>query len=351
MKRDIRSLDKDELTEWTVQTGEKPYRAKQIYGWLHARTVASLSEMSNIPKALKAAMEESFECTPLKEIMRQESALDATKKFLFGLPDGGEIESVFMKYRSWNSVCISSQVGCDMGCKFCASTIGGCERNLSTGELLSQVYEVQRISGEKISRVVVMGSGEPLENYDNLVKFIRMLTDPEGQGLSMRNITVSTCGLTEGIRALAKEDFSINLAISLHAATDEKRKQIMPVAHRYSLDELLKTCEDYFQATGRQLTFEYALIDGFNDTQEDVNALAWRLKPLNCVVNLIPLNPVRERSFKEPDSAGLREFKNKLENYGINVTIRREMGRDIDGACGQLRAGHAKERKKEISQP
>ena len=339
---DLRSLDKNEILEWVVSKGEKPYRAAQIFEWLHKRMAGSPEEMNNVPKSLKTALENDFECSFAREDMRQESQVDGTKKFLFELCDGERIESVFMKYRSWNSVCISSQAGCNMGCSFCASTIGGLSRNLTAGEMLSQVYEIQRLLSEKVSRIVVMGSGEPLENYDNLLKFIRLITDEDGQALSMRNITVSTCGIVEKIEELSRENLKFNLAVSLHAPTDEKRKQIMPVALRYSLEELIGACRNYFDRTGRQLTFEYALIDGFNNSQEDVLALAGLLEGLNCVINLIPVNPVRDRSFKEPGNRAVREFKAALEKRRLNVTVRREMGRDIDGACGQLRARRKK---------
>ena len=340
-RRELRSLNKEELLEWTASKGEKSYRAKQIFEWLHKRMAFTAGEMNNVPKALKDALENDFECGTPREVMRQESRLDGTKKFLFELCDGEKIESVFMRYRSWNSVCISSQAGCNMGCSFCASTIGGLSRNLTAGEMLSQVYGIQRLLSEKISRIVVMGSGEPLENYDNLLKFIRLITDEDGQALSMRNITVSTCGIVEGIEALSRENLKFNLAVSLHAATDEKRKKIMPVALRYSLDELIGSCRKYFDRTGRQLTFEYAMIDGFNNGEEDVRALAELLEGLNCVINLIPVNPVRDRNFKEPGKRDIKEFQAELEKRRLNVTVRREMGRDIDGACGQLRARRA----------
>ena len=342
--KDIRSLNLDELSGWVLSKGEKAYRAKQIYEWLHKRCVHDIHGMSNVPKALRDALENDFDCVPVQESLRQESKLDGTKKFLFELSDANMIESVFMKYHDWNSVCISSQAGCAMGCSFCASTIGGLARNLSTGEMLSQVYEIQRLTGEKISRIVVMGSGEPLENYVNLIGFIKMLTDENGLNLSQRSVTVSTCGLADGIERLAGEGLSINLAISLHAATDEKRRSIMPVAKRFSLSELISACKSYFERTGRQLTFEYALIDGFNNTDEDAYALNGLLEDINCVINLIPVNPVRDRDFKEPSGKAVKSFKAKLEKMRLNVTVRREMGRDIDGACGQLRAKRISEK-------
>ncbi|MBO6137368.1 MAG: 23S rRNA (adenine(2503)-C(2))-methyltransferase RlmN [Lachnospiraceae bacterium] len=336
--RNLRSLLLEEISEWVVSKGEKPYRAKQIFEWLHKRTAGKTEEMNNVPKALREALENDFDCFCPREVKRQESRLDGTKKFLFELSDGDRIESVFMKYRSWNSVCISSQVGCNMGCAFCASTIGGLSRNLSAGEMLSQIYEIQRLLDEKVSRVVVMGSGEPLENFDELLRFIKLLTDSGGQGISMRNITVSTCGIVPRIYELAEERLSINLAISLHAATDEKRRSIIPVAKRFALKELIDSCRVYFEKTGRQLTFEYALIDGFNNTDDDVLALKGLLDGINCVINLIPVNPVMGKGFKEPGESRIKAFRSKLEKHALNVTVRREMGRDIDGACGQLRA-------------
>ena len=267
----------------------------------------------------------------------QESALDGTKKYLFELADGKLIESVWMKYKHGNSVCISSQAGCRMGCAFCASTIGGLERNLTPSEMLDQIYAITLLTGERVSNVVVMGCGEPLDNYENLLKFLTLLTDENGLHISQRSITVSTCGLTEKMRLLADEKLQITLALSLHAAFDEKRRELMPVANRYTIAELMEACAYYFEKTGRRITFEYSLIRGFNDGERDAKALAAQIRRLNCHVNLIPVNPVNERDFVQPDAAEVAVFKNNLEKNGINVTIRREMGRDIDGACGQLR--------------
>lgn len=250
------------------------------------------------------------------------------------------VESVWMKYKHGNSVCISSQVGCRMGCAFCASTLDGLERNLTPSEMLDQIYAITRLTGERVSNVVVMGTGEPMDNYDNLVRFIHLLTNEEGLHISQRNITVSTCGIVPEIRKLAEEGLQITLALSLHATTDEKRKKLMPVANRYTVSELMEACAYYFEKTGRRITFEYSLAGGVNDSIQDAEELTALVKPLNCHVNLIPVNPIKERDFTESKGAAIQSFKNKLEKNRINVTIRREMGRDIDGACGQLRRRH-----------
>ena len=342
-KKDIKSLTLAELTEEMKSLGEPAFRARQIYEWMHKKMAGDYEEMSNISKALKQKLKENFEYTSLKAVRVQESKIDDTRKFLFALSDGNVIESVFMKYKFGNSVCISSQVGCRMGCKFCASTLDGVERNLLPSEMLDQIYSIARITGEKISRVVVMGSGEPLDNYDNLLKFITLLTDENGINMGQRNLTVSTCGIVPNILRLAEEKLSINLALSLHASNNEKRKELMPIANKYEIHEVLDACRTYFDKTGRQLTFEYSLVSGVNDTEEDARELSELLKGINAVVNLIPVNPIKERTFRPTDRAGALAFKNKLEKNCINVTIRREMGRDIDGACGQLRRRHLEE--------
>ncbi len=293
--------------------------------------------MNNLPKALRQSCESRYTYTTLSVVRMQESKLDGTRKYLFSLGDGNLIESVLMRYKFGNSVCVSSQVGCRMGCRFCAATLDGVVRNLTASEILEQIYAITRDTGEKVSHVVIMGSGEPMDNYDAVVRFLRLLTAEEGLHLSQRNITVSTCGLPEGIRKLTREGLAVNLALSLHAPTDEKRRKLMPIAERYSLEEVLAACKGYFDKTGRQLTFEYALVHGSNDTDEEAAQLSSLLRGINCIVNLIPVNPVTERGLTAPDQEGVRRFKNKLEKSGINVTIRREMGRDIDGACGQLR--------------
>ncbi|MCM1176033.1 MAG: 23S rRNA (adenine(2503)-C(2))-methyltransferase RlmN [Blautia sp.] len=342
-KPDIKSLTLPQLQKALEQFSEPSYRAKQLYEWMHRKLAADYGEMTNLPKAFREKCGESFTYTALRAVKVQESRIDGTKKFLFALPDGNLVESVWMRYRHGNSVCISSQAGCRMGCKFCASTLNGWERNLLPSEMLDQIYAITRLTGERVSNVVVMGTGEPLDNYDNLLRFLTLLTDENGLHISQRNVTVSTCGIVPGIRKLARERLQITLALSLHAATDEKRRSLMPVARRYPLDELMYACTYYFEKTGRRITFEYSLADGVNDTKEDAEKLTALIKPLNCHVNLIPINPVKERNFRQSDRRAVEGFKNKLEKNGINVTIRREMGRDIDGACGQLRRSHMME--------
>lgn len=336
-KKDLRSIEYHELEKIILELDEKKFRAGQIYDWLHKKQADSFDEMKNVPGALKERLKEDYDIFGVHVSRVQESALDGTKKYLFELHDGNLIESVFMRYEHGNSVCISTQVGCRMGCRFCASTIDGVVRNLTAGEMLAQIYGIMKETGERISNVVTMGSGEPLDNYDELVKFIGMLTDEHGLNISGRNVTVSTCGLVPKMYELADLELTITLALSLHASNDDKRRELMPIANKYSLDELMQACRYYFDKTGRRLTFEYSLVAGVNDTPSDAEGLSRLLKGLNCHVNLIPVNPIRERNYVQSTKQALLAFKNKLEKNHINVTIRREMGRDIDGACGQLR--------------
>ena len=289
---DIKSMNMEELKELMTQICEKPFRAKQIYGWLHEHLVTSYDEMANIPKSLKEKLKD-YPITALEELDVQTSKVDGTRKYLFRLSDGNMIESVLMRYKYGNSVCISSQAGCRMGCRFCASTIGGLTRNLLPSEMLDQIYRIQTSIGERISNVVVMGTGEPLDNYDNLLRFIHILTEDGGIHISQRNLTVSTCGLVPRIYELADEKLQITLAISLHAATHEKREKIMPIEKAYPLDELMKTCDYYFEKTGRRLSFEFALINGVNDNEESVEELTSLLHGKNCHVNLIKYNPIK----------------------------------------------------------
>lgn len=340
MKKDIRAYTYEELQEEIKNLGEKAFRAKQIYEWIHQRLAESFDEMTNLSKSLRQQLEETYEILPVEMVERQESAVDGTNKFLFRLYDGNVVESVLMRYHHGNSVCISSQVGCRMGCRFCASTIGGLERNLSASEMLGQIYQIQKIIGERVSNVVIMGTGEPLDNYENFLKFIHILTDEYGLHISQRNVTVSTCGIVPKMYELAKEHLQITLALSLHGSTQEKRRQLMPVANKYELQEVLQACDNYFQETGRRITFEYSMVHGVNDTEADAQELIAILKPRNCHLNLIPVNPIKERDFVRPNRENALNFKNKLEKCGINVTIRREMGADIDGACGQLRRSY-----------
>ncbi len=337
MKKDICAYTYEQLQAEIQAMGERGFRAKQIYEWLHVRLAEDFSEMTNLSKDLRARLEEQYEILPVVMLEKQESRLDGTCKFLFRLHDGNVVESVWMRYHYGNSVRISSQVGCRMGCRFCASGIGGLVRGLSPSEMLGQVYRLQRIMGERVSNVVVMGTGEPLDNYDSLLTFLKILTGEKGLHISQRNVTVSTCGIVPKMYELAKEHLQITLALSLHGATQEKRKQLMPVANAYELEEVLTACDAYFRETGRRITFEYSLIRGVNDTEEDVRELVRILDPRNCHLNLIPVNSVKEYDLKQPDRKNAQNFKNKLEKYGINVTLRRELGADIDGACGQLR--------------
>lgn len=336
-KPDIKSMTLEEVKQQLDGLGEKSFRAGQLYEWMHRKLARDFGEMSSLSGELRQRLAEQFTYTALEAVRIQESKADGTKKFLFRLEDGNEVETVWMRYKHGNSVCISSQVGCRMGCRFCASTIDGLERSLTASEMLDQIYAVTLLTGERVSNVVVMGIGEPLDNYDNLLRFIRLLTDENGLHISQRNLTVSTCGLVEQMKRLAEEKLQITLALSLHAATDEKRRKLMPVANRYSLEELMEACAYYFNKTGRRITFEYSLVRDVNDTQKDAQLLAALVRGLNCHVNLIPVNPIEERDFRESGQENIRRFKEKLERNRINVTVRREMGRDIDGACGQLR--------------
>ena len=321
---DIKSMTIEELSEVLRGLGQPAYRAKQLYSWLHVRLASDYGEMSNLPKDLRETLAAEYPLTVLTKVVRLDSALDETKKYLFRLPDGNVIESVRMEYHHGVSVCISSQVGCRMGCSFCASTIGGLVRNLTPSEMLEQVYAITRDSGARVDNIVVMGSGEPLDNYENLLRFIKMVTDENGLHISQRNITVSTCGLAPMLR-----------------------KQLMPVAKAYSLRELMAAAWYYAETTGRRMTFEYSLIEGVNDTPQLAKELAGLLKGRPAHVNLIPVNPVTERNYRRSLVKNVLQFQKMLENEGIHVTIRRELGSDIDAACGQLRR-HYEESKQEL---
>lgn len=337
---DIKSQTLEELKKTVEALGEKPFRAKQLYEWMHVKLAESYEEMTNLPKTFRDKLRGSCTLTTLTALEVQTSQIDGTQKYLFALHDGNVVESVLMRYKHGNSVCISSQVGCKMGCRFCASTIGGWNRNLTPAEMLEQIYRIQKNSGERVSNVVVMGTGEPLDNYDTLLRFIHMISDENGLHISQRNLTVSTCGIVPKMEALAEEKLQITLALSLHASSQEKREALMPIAQKYTITQVLDACRNYYEKTGRRITFEYALVGGENDSQEDARRLAQLIKGLNCHVNLIPVNPIKERSYVRSDKKVIENFQNKLEKYQINVTIRREMGRDIDGACGQLRKSY-----------
>lgn len=342
-KTDIKSMDMNQLQAFVEQLGEKKFRAKQLYQWMHQKLVTDFQDMTNLSKDFREKLEEHSVLYGTKVIDRQVSQ-DGTMKFLMSLSDGNTVESVWMKYHHGNSVCISTQVGCRMGCRFCASTVGGLVRSLKTSEMLDQVYELQRVTGERVSNVILMGIGEPLDNYENVIPFIRMLSGEDGLHISQRNITLSTCGLVDQIRRLMEEDLTITLAISLHAPDDVLRAEMMPVANRYSIQEILEVCREYVEHTGRRITFEYSLVERKNDSREQAEALCSLLKGLNCHVNLIPLNPVEGRMGNRSHRTNVNYFKEVLERHHVNVTIRREMGSDIDAACGQLRRSHALEK-------
>lgn len=339
-RADLKSMTLPELTEYLKDLGEKPFRARQLYQWMHVKLAASVDEMTNLSREMREMLEEKAFYASLNPVDVRISQIDGTRKYLFELEDGNVIESVLMRYKHGNSVCISSQVGCRMGCRFCASTLDGLERNLRPSEMLEQIYRIQRDTGERVSNVVVMGSGEPMDNYDNLLRFIHLLTDENGLHISQRNVTVSTCGIVPRIRQFAEENLQVTLALSLHAPNDEVRKTLMPVANSFALKDVLDACHYYFEKTGRRLTFEYSLVKGVNDNLDEARALAELLKGQHGHVNLIPVNPIKERDFKQSDRKSIEEFKQYLEKRGINVTVRREMGRDIDGACGQLRKSY-----------
>ena len=344
---DIKSLEISELEKFILEIGEAKFRAKQIYEWLHKKLVLNFDEMSNLSLSLKGKLKTLAHITSIKEELVRISKLDDTRKYLFELEDGNIIESILMKYKHGNSVCISSQVGCRMGCTFCASTIDGLVRNLTAAEMLDQVYSIQKSLGERISNIVIMGSGEPMDNYDNIVKFVRLITSSDGLNISQRNITISTCGIVPRMRKLAEEGLQVTLALSLHAPNDEIRRNLMPIAKTYSIEDILSACSYYFEKTGRRVSYEYSLVRGVNDNKEEAKRLIELLKNMKGHINLIPVNPIEERDYKESSKKAIYEFKNELERNGLNVTIRREMGRDIDGACGQLRRHYKKEKDNE----
>lgn len=342
---DIRSLNVEQMEEAAVELGEKAFRGKQLFQWVHEKQVQSFDEMSNLPVGFREQLKERYVLSGMTIAEKQVSRRKDTAKYLFALDDGNVIESVWMKYHHGNSVCVSSQVGCRMGCTFCASTLNGLTRNLTAGEMLSQIYEIQRDTGERVSHVIVMGMGEPLDNYEQFVKFVKLLSDPKGICISQRNITVSTCGLVDRIRDLSKEHLQITLAVSLHAPNDEIRKQTMPVARRYPMEKIFEVCREYVRETGRRVTFEYSMIRGVNDKREHAEELCRRCRGLNCHINLIPLNEVKERNCLRSRQSDIEQFKLVLEKNLRNVTIRREMGNDIDAACGQLRKKYMAETK------
>lgn len=334
---DIKSFSYEELQQLMSRWGEKPFRGRQLYQWLHVQRVLSYDEMTNLPKKLLWHLKEETTLTSLTQVRRQVSAIDGTRKYLFALADGNMVESVMMPYRYGKSVCVSSQVGCRMGCRFCASTMEGLVRSLTPSEMLEQVYAIQRDAGERISHVVLMGMGEPLDNYDNLLRFIGLLSEEHGEPVSQRNITVSTCGLVDEILRLSEERLQITLALSLHAPNQQKRQSLMPVANKYDIHQVVDACRRYYEKTGRRITIEYSLVQGVNDSSRDATELASLLEGLCCHVNLIPVNPVKGRDYESSGRPAVEAFRHTLEKNRINVTVRRTLGADIDASCGQLR--------------
>lgn len=326
----------EELSNWMKENKESAFRAKQVFSWIY-KGVWKFEDMKNLPKATIEKLNNSFSIEKPKIVHKYESKLDKTTKFLFAFNDGNIIESVVMKYKHGNSICISTQVGCRMGCKFCASTLEGRIRNLTAGEMLAEVLLAQETIGERISNIVLMGSGEPLDNFDNVTKFIELVNADYGLNIGQRHITLSTCGLVPKIYELADKGYSITLAISLHASNDKRRREIMPIAKKYSIDEILMACDYYIEKTKRRITFEYSLVSGINDSVEDAIELSQLLKGRLCHVNLIPVNEIKENTLKRPSKKTIEEFERTLNKYKIEVTVRREMGSDIDAACGQLR--------------
>ncbi|GFI61240.1 putative dual-specificity RNA methyltransferase RlmN [Clostridiales bacterium] len=337
MKKDLRSMTIEELQREMELIGEAKFRAKQIFRWFHIKYVDNYAEMTDLSAPLRNKLSENYEIGTIKQAKKFVSKIDNTTKYLFELENNYIIESVFMQYSYGNTVCISTQAGCRMGCQFCASTIDGVEKNLLPSEMLSQVYNIERDKGEKVSGVVLMGSGEPLDNYDNVLKFIRLINSADGKNMGQRHITLSTCGLVKEMYRLADEKLQITLAVSLHAPNDNIRNELMPISKAYPMDELLKACKYYAEKTGRRITFEYALIDGVNDSVDNAIELASRLRDMLCHVNLIPVNNVKERNFVRSSNEAIKHFENTLSSRGIETTVRRKLGSDIDAACGQLR--------------
>ena len=334
-KVDLKSMTFAELQQFVEDLGEKKFRTTQLYQWMHQKMVKEFASMTNLSAAFRDKLEAQAALNGCTMVKRQISA-DGTNKFLMELSDGNKVESVLMKYHHGNSVCISTQVGCRMGCRFCASAIAGFVRNLTPAEMLLQIYETERAQNCKISSLVLMGIGEPLDNFDNVLRFLQLLSDPNGYGMSLRHVTVSTCGVVPKILELAEQRLGLTLSVSLHCPNDAGRSAIMPINRSYPIDVLLDACQTYFEKTGRRVTFEYAVMDQVNSAEQDAAALAERLKGLHAHVNLIPINPVKERNFHTLKKTVL-QFQKTLERYGIPATIRRTLGSDIEAACGQLR--------------
>ncbi len=339
-KIDIKNLTLDELEQDIINMGEAKFRAKQIFSWLHQKNVSSFDEMLNISKGFREKLNNRFKITNIEIVDKLISSVDKTTKYLFKLENNHIIESVLMKYSYGNAVCISSQVGCRMGCTFCASTLDGLERNLTTAEMVSQIYKIQEDSKEKIRSIVLMGSGEPFDNFDNFLKFIEIINHKDGLNIGQRHITVSTCGIVPKIYELADKKLQVNLALSLHAPTDEKRKNIMPIAKKYTVREIVDACKYFAQTTKRRVTYEYALIAGINDGEEDAKEIIKLLKGSLAHINLIPVNNVKERNYIKSSKEQIKNFATILKKSGIETTIRRELGSDINAACGQLRKSY-----------
>lgn len=336
-KIDLKSLELQELKELFTKLGEKSFRGEQTFEWIHNKLIESIKDITVLSKTLKDKLNTNYYITNIDTAEKYNSKIDETRKYLFILEDKNIIESVMLKYKHGITVCISTQVGCRMGCSFCASTKEGLVRNLSAGEILEQFYKIQKDIGTKISNIVLMGSGEPMDNYENILRFFHIIHNPIGQNLSYRNITISTCGVVPRIYDLAERDIPVNLSISLHSPFDEERKKIMPIAKRYSIAAILDACRYYISKTGRRITFEYTLIKDVNDRHKDAQELIKILKEMLCHVNLIPLNPIREFNENKSIDKNINIFRNTLLLNGINTTIRREMGGDVNAACGQLR--------------
>ena len=334
--KNIKDYNIEEIKEELKNIGEKPFRAEQIYKWIYENRVSSFDEMTNLSLELREQLKQNYEIKEFKIITKQVSS-DGTKKYLFDLLDGNAIETVLMEYHHGYSICVSSQVGCKMGCKFCASTGIPFIRNLTSGEIIEQIMAVERDTGVRISNIVFMGIGEPLDNYDNVVKAIRNINNPKGLNIGARHISISTSGLVPKIYKLAEENIQCTLSISLHATTDEQRSKMMPVNNSYNIEELLKACKDYIEKTHRRISFEYALAKENNDNLEDAKRLVKLLKGILCHVNLIPINKIENGEFTKSSNENIMKFRDYLNEHGIVATIRRELGSDIDAACGQLR--------------
>lgn len=337
-KTDIRSLNYEELSKQTEELGLQKFRTSQIYSWLFEKGVSDFSEMTNLSKALRDKLSEKFEIKNCTIDTKLVSNIDGTVKYLFELQKGEFIECVVMKYKYGYSICISTQLGCKMGCKFCASAIGGFQRHLTPSEMLSEIYTAQKDLNIRISHIVLMGTGEPLDNYDNVIRFLELVTDEKGLNISMRHISLSTCGIVPKIYELAEKKLGLTLSISLHAPNDLLRSQTMPVNGRWNVDELLKACRYYSDVTSRRISFEYAMIKGFNDSKECAEELAAKLSGMLCHVNLIPVNSVKENDFVRSDDSNIKRFISILEKRNLTVTVRRTLGSDINASCGQLRA-------------